>query len=998
MANSITILHAEDDPGLAELTGEFLQRQDERFDIHHAANADEGEALLDDLDIDCVVSDHDMPGRNGLEFLKSVRENHPDLPFILFTGKGSEEVASEAISAGVTDYLQKEGGPDQYTILANRIKNAVELRHAEEQAERTLTQLEAIAENSADAIVIIDSDSRVRFANQAVADFFGHNPAELEGEPLTAIMPERLREQHLAALSQYLETGERTVSWSNVEFTGLHKDGSEMPLSVSFGEFQQGNDRRFVGIIRDISEQRQREQALREKQAELRKYELTVENSIDYLAACDTDYDLLFANEQYQDFHGIDSIDVSKTSLPELLDDEWDRTVKAHVDRSLEGETVRYEMERARSNGGVQTLDIRYYPLREDDGRIIGVVAAMRDLTNVLEEKREREKTIERVTDAIVEVDENWRFTLVNQQAEALYDMSEEYLLGRDFWNVFTGARGTRFEEEYRSVMETREPTTFVEHFRQLDGWFDITVFPKDDGGLAFYFNEVTEQRRRREELEQSNALLSTLFNTLPAGVLAEDESRNVLAVNDRLFDLLGLPGTPENAIGTDCEKIAEQVSEGFVDPSGFVERIDELVSAREPENNERLALQDGRTFERDYRPIELPDGQGHLWLYRDITDGTNLERQLKELNRVTQELMSADTQEEVVEIGVETTRDLLGMDANSIHLYDPESEELVPMAVTDDVYDIIGEPPTFSDGDSIAWRVYQRGEPLTVNDVHADPDRYTPDTPIRSELFLPLGDYGILLAGSTSPGAFDDQDVLLGEILAGGLTTALEQIEQTEQLRDHERELMNQNARLEEFASIVSHDLRNPLNVAEGRLELAQTECDSEHLDNVQQAHGRMRDLIDDLLALSRDGESEMDIEPVALNSLVEGCWTNIQADAATLVVDTEQTIRGSKRQLKQLLENLMRNAIEHGGEDVTVTVGAMDDGFYVEDDGSGISAGERDDIFEAGYSTNEGGTGFGLSIVKQVAEAHNWQIEIADRTAGGARFEITGVEIVVE
>jgi len=319
-------------------------------------------------------------------------------------------------------------------------------------------------------------------------------------------------------------------------------------------------------------------------------------------------------------------------------------------------------------------------------------------------------------------------------------------------------------------------------------------------------------------------------------------------------------------------------------------------------------------------------------------------------------------------------------------------------MAVTDDVYDIIGEPPTFSDGDSIAWRVYQRGEPLTVNDVHADPDRYTPDTPIRSELFLPLGDYGILLAGSTSPGAFDDQDVLLGEILAGGLTTALEQIEQTEQLRDHERELMNQNARLEEFASIVSHDLRNPLNVAEGRLELAQTECDSEHLDNVQQAHGRMRDLIDDLLALSRDGESEMDIEPVALNSLVEGCWTNIQADAATLVVDTEQTIRGSKRQLKQLLENLMRNAIEHGGEDVTVTVGAMDDGFYVEDDGSGISAGERDDIFEAGYSTNEGGTGFGLSIVKQVAEAHNWQIEIADRTAGGARFEITGVEIVVE
>ena len=998
MANSITILHAEDEPGLAELTSEFLQRQDERFDIHHAANADEGEALLDDLDVDCIVSDYDMPGRNGLEFLKSVRDDHPDLPFILFTGKGSEEVASEAISAGVTDYLQKEGGSDQYTILANRIKNAVELRHAEEQAERTLTQLEAIAENSADAIVIIDSDSRIHFVNQAVTGFFGYDPAELEGEPLTTIMPERLREQHLAALDQYLTTGEKTVSWSNVELTGLHKDGSEMPLSVSFGEFQQGTDQRFVGIMRDISVQRQREQALREKQAELRKYELTVENSIDLLAACDTDYDLLFANEQYQDFHGIDSIDVSKTSLPEVLEDEWDRTVKAHVDRTLEGEIVRYEMERGRSNGDVQTLDIRYYPLREDDGTIIGVVAAMRDLTNVWEEKREREKIIERVTDAIVEVDENWRFTLVNQQAEALYDMSEEYLLGRDFWTVFTEARGTRFEEEYRTVMETREPTTFVEHFSQLDGWFDITVFPKDDGGLAFYFVEVTEQRQRQDDLEQSNALLSTLFNTLPAGVLAENESRNVLAVNERLFDLFGLPGTTEEAIGADCARIAEQVSEEFVDPSGFVEQIDELVSAREPKNNERLALQDGRTFERDYRPIELPDGQGHLWLYRDITDGTNLARQLKDLNRVTQELMSTDTQEEVVEIGVETARDLLDMDANSIHQYDTGSEELIPMEVTDDIYDLVGEPPTFSDGDSIAWRVYQRGEPLAVNDVHGDPDRHTPDTPIRSELYLPLGDYGILLAGSTSSEAFDDQDVLLGEILAGGLTTALEQIEQTEQLRDREHELTNQNDRLEEFASIVSHDLRNPLNVAEGRLELAQTECDSEHLDNVQQAHGRMWALIDDLLTLARDGESELDSEPVALKPLVEGCWTNIQTDAATLIIDTEQTFQGSKRRLKQLFENLMRNAIEHGGEDVTVMVGAMDDGFYVEDDGSGIPAGDRDDIFETGYSTNEGGTGFGLSIVKQVAEAHNWKIKITDRTAGGARFEITGVGVVAE
>jgi len=137
MGDRIRVLHVDDDPDLADITALFLEREDPRITVETVSNATEGLERLDDLDldanVDCIVSDHDMPGPNGIEFLEAVRERDPDLPFILYTGRGSESVASEAISAGVTDYLQKGGGTEQYEILANRIVDAAEKRRIERE-------------------------------------------------------------------------------------------------------------------------------------------------------------------------------------------------------------------------------------------------------------------------------------------------------------------------------------------------------------------------------------------------------------------------------------------------------------------------------------------------------------------------------------------------------------------------------------------------------------------------------------------------------------------------------------------------------------------------------------------------------------------------------------------------------------------------------------------------------------------------------------------------
>jgi PAS domain S-box-containing protein len=228
-------------------------------------------------------------------------------------------------------------------------------------------------------------------------------------------------------------------------------------------------------------------------------------------------------------------------------------------------------------------------------------------------------------------------------------------------------------------------------------------------------------------------------------------------------------------------------------------------------------------------------------------------------------------------------------------------------------------------------------------------------------------------------------------------------------QRRAYEQRLERQNERLDEFTSIVSHDLRNPLTVAEGNLDLAKTECDSDYLDEVSDAHERMRALIDDLLTFARAGETATDIESVALATMVQECWQTVETDRATLVVETDCQVRADPAKLRRLLANLLRNSVEHGsgrtGSDAeqgvdktTVSVGAVEDpdrdGFYVADDGPGVPPDDRERVFEEGYSTGEDGTGFGLKIVRRIADAHGWTVTVTESETGGARFEITGLE----
>ena len=709
--DSIRVLHVDDEPEFAELVATYLQREDERFEIESATTASDGLDRLNNTEFDCIISDHDMPGQNGIEFLESVRDDYPDLPFILFTGKGSEEVASEAISAGVTDYLEKGTGTDQYMVLTNRVRNAVEQfrsHRALDERNQELRRYKQMINSMHEAACIYDSEGRFELVNEYLAEWYDTTREELEGD--RSMLIPQLREQATGDPYQELLAGER-------------------------GE-------------------------------------------------------------------------------------------------------IRGEIEGEFPGHGYAVLEYRLTPLRVD-GAIEGVVSIARDITD----RRERQAELERkdramdaapvgITISDFSQDDN-PLIYINDCFTEVTGYTDEEALGRNCRFLQGANTNPEPVARMREAIDNTDPVTVELRNYRRDGtefWNRVSIAPVyDDGEVSNWVGfqqDVTEYKEREQELKQYEAIIETIDD----GVYVVDENSRFVMVNEAYAEMFGYDR--EELLGAHVSLIA-----------------DEDVSER------------AQRLETNMR--------------RDSVDRPMIEAEL----------------------------------------------------------------PT------------------------AGGDR------------LPLEANFTLLSGR-------DEEYRVGVV------------RDISERKAREQELQRQNERLEEFASVVSHDLRNPLRVAEGNLELARDECDSEYLDTVTQAHDRMGTLIEDLLTLAREGDRVSDTEPVDLAELSENCWRNVETAEATMRTPTDRRIRADRSRLAQLLENLIRNAVEHGGDDVTVTIGELSDGFFIEDDGSGIPEAERDEVFDAGYSTAEEGTGFGLRIVKQVTDAHGWEIRVTEGADGGARFEITEVD----
>ncbi|SDZ87343.1 PAS domain S-box-containing protein [Haloplanus vescus] len=751
----IRVLHVDDEPGFADLVADFLEREDSQLRVQTAPNAEVGMDRLADASFDCIVSDYDMPGKNGLQFLREVRDAHPELPFILFTGKGSEEIASEAISAGVTDYLEKEAGSaaetGQYAVLANRIRNAVDQYRSQRDLKASQQRLSLFVEQSSLGVIEYNDEFEIVRINEAGEEILGYSEAELRGE-----------------------------TWEK--------------------------------IVADDS------------------YE-SVEAVTSALAEAEGGY------------HSIDE-NVRKDG--EHIVCEWHNRV-----------------------------------VTDEDGEVVAVFSQFQDVT----ERHERRRRIEALHEAT-------RSLMGASTREAVAELSVETardVLGLPMNSVYL------YDDDRDALVPTAttdEALELIGEAPTYDPGESLSWDAFRDGKVRVFEDVSTEPGRYNDD---------TAFGAEIILPLGEHGVMYVAATE---------PGAFDDADITLARTLAANAEEAL-------SRIERERTLRESQRWYRTLVEN------------FPDGAVFLF------------------NEDLEYILAGGT--ELSSVGPSSA----GLEGATPH-------DLFPADIADELAD--------------NYRAALQGERHTFEQEYQNKEYRIQTLPVRDG----------------------------GDEITTGIAVSQNVTEQ----KRRERELARQNDRLEEFASVVSHDLRNPLNVADGHLEILRDDIDSEHLDAVSDAHERMNELIDDLLSLARNGEEVGTLEPVDLARCVEQCWNTVETGDARIEIQTEQTIRVDRSRLQQLVENLVRNSVEHGTSDgagrtggeseapVVVTVGDLEDGFYVADDGVGVPEADRASVFDAGYTTSEDGTGFGLSIVKEIADAHGWAVRLTDSADGGARFEFTGVE----
>ncbi|WP_331235294.1 GAF domain-containing protein [Natronorarus salvus] len=548
--------------------------------------------------------------------------------------------------------------------------------------------------------------------------------------------------------------------------------------------------------------------------------------------------------------------------------------------------------------------------------------------------------------------------------------------------NVRDHPEANPVKPEYRSALSV--PIGEIGVFQAVSkevGWFT-----DEDRELAelltTHVAEAVGRLRSARALRAERDRFASLFETLPAPAIEVDlETERIVAANPQYEATFGYEA--EAVIGTQPGD-AHVPDDRLGEYEGFIER-NRAGETIEAEVRRRTADGDGWFI---IRAAAHSDG-GVFAIYVDITDRVERERAIERLHEATRELMDAEDRESVSDRAVEAAASVLGLPHTAIHEFDREAWSLVPLAWTDRVEENLGEPPSLGPG-TLAWDAFSAGETRVYDDVTDQEDVLNPETVLRSELYIPIGREGVVIASSSEVGALSDHDRHLASVLAANVEAAFSRTDREGALRERERALARQNERLEEFANIVSHDLRNPLNVASGHLELARQTGEESHLESVSAAHDRMDAIVENVLTMARTGQPLTDRRPVPVDRVVTQAWGTVATADATLDLETDLgVVSGDETRLRQLFENLFRNAVEHGGEDVTVAIEPLTGGgFAVSDDGPGIPEEERGKVFDRGFSGGCG-TGFGLAIVGDVVEAHGWEIELGESDEG-TRFEI--------
>jgi len=797
----IRVLHVDDELCLLKIARQCLEMEG-RFQVDTVSSVKEAMEKMSNGSYDAVISDYQMPEKDGLEFLKELRQNGNDIPFIVFTGKGREEMVIKALNLGADHYVNKNGDPEAvYCELSHCLRSAVEKHRAEIKATETIHKLQAIYQNAVEGISFVDSEENFVFVNKAFADILGCKEDQLIGMNLRRFVDEeswaRIKTETEKRLkgkaSRYELIFRRTDGTTrNVQISGS-------PLFDSDGSFAG-----TVGIVLDITESKKAEETAKESEE---KWHSLFEMAPDGIATIDMKGVIMSVNSAFLRLTGYEREDIVGkrfTKLQTIKPKDIPKYLKLMIS-ALRGRLPEpFEYSYVRKDGAIGWGEAHVGSLKKN-GKTIGYQVIFREIT----ERKKAEESLRACGQRYEKLFESSRIGVVISGPDGKVSSANPTaarMLGYSGPKELVGLASleSRVDQNQRKMLlKQLMGKGYIQGFKAILKRKDdsqvcieanITLYKDTKGNVLRtenVFTEISEHEKVEEELRESEGRFRGLFESIqdPVGIFVGREGR-----------LIDYNAAFKRSSGYTDEELRGKAFLDFVHPDDHALVLEKYQTEYSEEELPLVYEIRGMNKNGESLPLEISVSPykkkgraiGIEVIHRDITERKRYERSLSTLHIHSLKLNTAESMEEIYRLTMDAMEKTLGFEIAFFMVVDKGILRVV---------DHRGYPESFSfelpiDGAKrgVSVEVARSGKPINVPDAEKE-DAWVEFMPgIRSGLDVPvkIGHkvLGVIGVDSKELNAFNEKDQELLEILASHAATAISNLDRARELEAYAREI----------------------------------------------------------------------------------------------------------------------------------------------------------------------------------------------------------------